>query len=71
MPGDVLSQSEIDALLAGVMSGDVDADTMKNSAGGKKVKVYDFKRCSRETPINFLKIRSERSTCCMKVLQDF
>ena len=44
MPGDVLSQSEIDALLAGVMSGDVDADTMKNSAGGKKVKVYDFKR---------------------------
>ena len=44
MPGDVLSQSEIDALLAGVMSGDVDADTMKNDSGGKKVKVYDFKR---------------------------
>ncbi|MBQ9442139.1 MAG: flagellar motor switch protein FliM [Selenomonadaceae bacterium] len=44
MPGDVLSQSEIDALLAGVMSGDVDADSMKNDAGGKKVKVYDFKR---------------------------
>ena len=44
MPGDVLSQAEIDALLAGVMSGDVDADTMKNDSGGKKVKVYDFKR---------------------------
>ena len=44
MPGDVLSQSEIDALLAGVMSGDVDADTMKQDSGGKKVKVYDFKR---------------------------
>ncbi len=44
MPGDVLSQAEIDALLAGVMSGDVDADTMKNDADGKKVKVYDFKR---------------------------
>ena len=26
------------------MSGDVDADSMKNDAGGKKVKVYDFKR---------------------------
>ena len=44
MPGDVLSQSEIDALLAGVMSRDVDADTMKQDSGGKKVKVYDFKR---------------------------
>ena len=44
MPGDVLSQAEIDALLAGVMSGDVDADTMKQDSDGKKVKVYDFKR---------------------------
>ena len=44
MPGDVLSQSEIDALLAAVAGGDVDADAMKNDAGGKKVKVYDFKR---------------------------
>jgi len=44
LPGDVLSQAEIDALLAGVMSGDVDADTMKQDSDGKKVKVYDFKR---------------------------
>ena len=44
MPGDVLSQAEIDALLAGIGSGDVDADAMKQDSDGKKVKVYDFKR---------------------------
>ena len=44
MPGDVLSQAEIDALLNGVMNGSVDADTMKTDDDGKKVKVYDFKR---------------------------
>ena len=44
MPGDVLSQAEIDALLAGVISGDVNADEVKNEASAKKVKVYDFKR---------------------------
>ncbi len=44
MPGDVLSQAEIDALLAAVQQGDVDADTMKQDADARKVKVYDFKR---------------------------
>lgn len=41
---DVLSQAEIDALLAGVMSGEVDADAVKNEADTRKIKVYDFKR---------------------------
>ena len=44
MPGDVLSQEEIDALLAAVNSGDVDANEVKDEAKAKKVKVYDFKR---------------------------
>ena len=44
MPGDVLSQAEIDALLAGVMSGDVNTEEIKDEANAKKVKVYDFKR---------------------------
>lgn len=44
MPGDVLSQEEIDALLAGVMSGDVDAETVKQEADTRKIKTYDFKR---------------------------
>ena len=44
MPGDVLSQAEIDALLAGVAGGTIDTDSMKDDGDGKKVKVYDFKR---------------------------
>ena len=44
MPGDVLSQAEIDALLNGVLSGDVNAEEIKDEAKAKKVKVYDFKR---------------------------
>jgi flagellar motor switch protein FliM len=41
---DVLSQAEIDALLNGVMSGEVDAEEAKKEADTRKVKVYDFKR---------------------------
>ncbi len=44
MPGDVLSQAEIDALLAGVAGGTIDTDSMKDDQNSKKVKVYDFKR---------------------------
>jgi flagellar motor switch protein FliM len=42
--GDVLSQSEIDALLSSISSGDVDIDEVKNKEEEKKIKVYDFKR---------------------------
>ena len=41
---DVLSQAEIDALLQGVMSGEVDAEAAKKEESNKKIKVYDFKR---------------------------
>lgn len=44
MPGDVLSQEEIDALLAGIAGGDVDTKEIQDEAKARKVKVYDFKR---------------------------
>src|SRR5574344_90541 len=44
--GDVLSQNEIDNLLAALNSGDFDADEMKDS-GEKSVKNYDFARPSK------------------------
>lgn len=44
--GDVLSQSEIDNLLAALNSGELDADDMKDS-GEKQVKNYDFARPSK------------------------
>ena len=47
MPGDVLSQSEIDALLSAISTGEVSADEMKKEEEKKKVKVYDFKRALR------------------------
>lgn len=44
--GDVLSQNEIDNLLAALNSGDFDAEEMKDS-GEKQVKNYDFARPSK------------------------
>jgi flagellar motor switch protein FliM len=45
---DVLSQNEIDSLLAALSSGEMDADELKKNTGPeKKVKVYDFKRALR------------------------
>ncbi|MDD6810929.1 MAG: flagellar motor switch protein FliM [Lachnospiraceae bacterium] len=41
--GEVLSQNEIDNLLAALSSGELDADQMQDS-GDKQVKNYDFKR---------------------------
>ena len=42
--GEVLSQSEIDALLSALSSGSVDANELKEEQTKKKVKVYDFRR---------------------------
>ncbi|AET70284.1 flagellar motor switch protein FliM [Desulfosporosinus orientis DSM 765] len=42
--GDVLSQSEIDALLNALSDGQVDVEEMKTTKTQKKVRVYDFKR---------------------------
>jgi len=43
MPGDVMSQAEIDALLAAVSSGEVKTDEIK-AEDTRKIKTYDFKR---------------------------
>ena len=45
--GDVLSQSEIDNLLAALSSGELDADEMKETANDRVVKNYDFNRPSK------------------------
>lgn len=47
MAGDVLSQSEIDALLSAISTGEMSADDMKKEDESKRVKVYDFKRALR------------------------
>lgn len=44
--GDVLSQSEIDNLLAAISSGELDADDIKDK-GEKQIKNYDFHRPSK------------------------
>jgi flagellar motor switch protein FliM len=44
MAGDVLSQSEIDALLSALSTGEVDANEMKEEQRQRKVKIYDFRR---------------------------
>lgn len=47
MSGEVLSQSEIDALLSALSTGEMDADELKKEQTEKKVRVYDFKRALR------------------------
>lgn len=47
MPDEVLSQSEIDALLSALSTGEMNADDIKKEEELKKVKVYDFKRALR------------------------
>lgn len=47
MSGEVLSQLEIDALLAAITKGEMDADELKKEEGVKRVRVYDFKRALR------------------------
>ncbi len=47
MAGDVLSQSEIDALLYAISTGEMSADDKKKEDEGRKVKVYDYKRALR------------------------
>ena len=44
--GDVLSQNEIDNLLAAISSGELDTDDLKE-AGNKQIKNYDFARPSK------------------------
>lgn len=44
---DVLSQNEIDALLAALSSGEMDAEELKKEDTQKKIRVYEFKRAVR------------------------
>lgn len=44
---EVLSQNEIDALLAALSSGEMDANELKKEETERKIKVYDFKRALR------------------------
>lgn len=44
---DVLSQSEIDALLAALSSGEMDAEELKKDDTQRKVRTYEFKRAVR------------------------
>lgn len=47
MADEVLSQSEIDALLSALSSGEMDANQLKQEEQDRKVRVYDFKRALR------------------------
>ncbi|WP_026692481.1 flagellar motor switch protein FliM [Peribacillus kribbensis] len=47
MSGEILSQSEIDALLSAISTGEMDAEELKKEDSERKVRVYDFKRALR------------------------
>jgi flagellar motor switch protein FliM len=47
MSGDVLSQSEIDALLSALSTGEMNPDELKKEETEKRIRVYDFKRALR------------------------
>jgi flagellar motor switch protein FliM len=47
MADEVLTQSEIDALLSAISSGEMNAEEIKKEDEEKKVRVYDFKRALR------------------------
>ncbi|MFS0865097.1 flagellar motor switch protein FliM [Fredinandcohnia sp. 179-A 10B2 NHS] len=47
MPGEILSQSEIDALLSALSTGEMNPEELKKEENERRVKVYDFKRALR------------------------
>ncbi|WP_010282418.1 flagellar motor switch protein FliM [Bacillus timonensis] len=47
MPGEILSQSEIDALLSALSTGEMNPEELKREESERRVKVYDFKRALR------------------------
>lgn len=47
MPGEILSQNEIDALLSALSTGEMNPEELKKEENERKVKVYDFKRALR------------------------
>ncbi|MEH7234764.1 flagellar motor switch protein FliM [Bacillus sp. JJ1562] len=47
MPSEILSQSEIDALLSAISTGEMNPEELKKEESERRVKVYDFKRALR------------------------
>ncbi len=47
LPGEILSQSEIDALLSALSTGEMNPEELKREESERRVKVYDFKRALR------------------------
>src|SRR5690606_19468437 len=47
LPGDILSQSEIDALLSALSTGEMNPEELKREESERRVKIYDFKRALR------------------------
>lgn len=62
--GEVLSQSEIDMLLAALTSGTVSADDLKEEEKRKKVRIYDFKRPNKFSKDQLHTIRNIYENYC-------
>ncbi|MFZ7104604.1 MAG: flagellar motor switch protein FliM [Peptococcaceae bacterium] len=58
---EILSQSEIDALLNALQTGEIDAETIKKQENEKKVRVYDFRRPNKfsKEQLNTIEVISE------------
>ncbi|MFZ5943698.1 MAG: flagellar motor switch protein FliM [Bacillota bacterium] len=58
---EILSQSEIDALLNALQTGEIDAETIKQKENEKKVRVYDFRRPNKfsKEQLNTIEVISE------------
>ncbi|MDK2822101.1 MAG: flagellar motor switch protein FliM [Clostridia bacterium] len=58
---EILSQSEIDALLNALQTGEIDAETIKQQENEKKIRVYDFRRPNKfsKEQLNTIEVISE------------
>ena len=58
---DILSQSEIDALLNALQTGEIDAEAIKEEESKKKIRVYDFRRPDKfsKDQLNTIEVISE------------
>jgi flagellar motor switch protein FliM len=61
---DVLSQSEIDALLSAISSGDVDADEIRAETGNQQVRPFDFTRPSKFSKDQLRTLRMMHEVFC-------
>jgi len=58
---EILSQSEIDALLNALQTGEIDAETIKQKENEKRIRVYDFRRPNKfsKEQLNTIEVISE------------